>query len=265
MTTFPSTTLTRVLLGLVLGVSCWMTWSVLGVTASSGLEAEWPLIGFALLGAVLGARQHYRVLTLTAATGAVLLLVVAYTPLAPFVARSLVRSDAPPGGRPDAVVVLGASISGDGLLGPTAVQRLLTGLALVAPTDSTPLVVSAVRISPSDSTTSHRDLERLVALAGGRRAIWLTNVYTTHDEAMEVRSLAARRGWRSVVVVTSPSHSRRACATFEGMGLRVTCRPSDERDFRLLRASTPHERWLAWEAVVYETMGSIVYRWRGWA
>ena len=262
---YPGTLAMRIAVGLSLGLACWTIWAQLGVASAAGLEDEWPIAGCALLGALLGARHRFLALTLTAASGSVLFLMVSYTPLAAVAARALVRRDATPAERPDAVVVLGAGVTGDGLLRAAALERLLTGLSLVAPADSTPFVVSAVRVSPTDSTTSDRDLTRLVALAGGRRTIWLTNVYSTHDEAMQVRSLSLRRGWHTVVVVTSPSHSRRACATFERTGLRVTCVPSEERSFRLTRASSPHERLLAWDAVVYEVLGRIAYRWRGWA
>ena len=256
--------LVRTLLGLVLGVACWMIASALGLAAVTGLENEWPLAGCAVIGAALGYRRHVRTMTLLAGPGALLLLLVAYTPIAPLAARGLVRSDPARMERPDAVVVLGSSTTGDGLLGASALERLLTGLMLLGPTDSTTLVTSSLRISPSDSTTNEADLRRLVALAGGRRTVWLANVYSTHDEALEFRAIAARHGWRSAVVVTSPSHSRRACATFERTGIRVTCRPSDERAFRLTRASSPHERLLAWQAVVYEVAGSLLYRLRGW-
>lgn len=53
----------------------------------------------------------------------------------------------------------------------------------------------------------------------------------THDEAEAVRAHAARRGLRSLVVVTSAYHSRRALWTwrrvFEGSGVRIGLEPAE--------------------------------------
>lgn len=53
----------------------------------------------------------------------------------------------------------------------------------------------------------------------------------THDEAEAVRAYAAERGFRSLLVVTSSYHSRRALRTwrrvFEGSGIRVGLEPAE--------------------------------------
>lgn len=47
----------------------------------------------------------------------------------------------------------------------------------------------------------------------------------THDEALKVRALAAERGWKRVLLVTSANHMRRAAATFRHLGIEVTPAP----------------------------------------
>jgi uncharacterized SAM-binding protein YcdF (DUF218 family) len=47
----------------------------------------------------------------------------------------------------------------------------------------------------------------------------------THDEALKVRTLAAERGWKRVLLVTSANHMRRASATFRHLGIEVTPAP----------------------------------------
>lgn len=253
----------RIALGATLGVAIWLLWSTLGLADAAGLRDTWEPVAGAVIGGALGAAGRLRVLAATGAVLAAALLIVAYTPVAPSLARGLVRADSARGTEAQAVVVLGAEITADGLAVLTGLERALSGLALTSPGDSRTLVFSVIRIV-GDTVTGLRDIERLVALAGGRRLAWLNNVYSTRDEAVELHALAVRRGWHTVVVVTSPSHSRRACATFERTGLRVICRPSEGRSARLSRAATPRERLSAWRYVVYERLGSILYRWRGW-
>jgi uncharacterized SAM-binding protein YcdF (DUF218 family) len=55
-------------------------------------------------------------------------------------------------------------------------------------------------------------------------------VTSTYTEALAVRDLAQREGWQSLIVVTSPSHTRRSRAIFRsvftGTGITVSIRPS---------------------------------------
>ena len=53
----------------------------------------------------------------------------------------------------------------------------------------------------------------------------LGNNSDTHDEALKVRALAAERGWKRVLLVTSANHMRRAAAVFRHVGIEVTPAP----------------------------------------
>ena len=89
-------------------------------------------------------------------------------------------------------------------------------------------------------------------------------VHSTRDEALRTAALARRAGWRTVAVVTSPLHTRRACATFERVGLAVVCVPSEERSFALRHLRSPGDRLEAFGYWLYETLGWLEYRRRGW-
>ena len=71
---------------------------------------------------------------------------------------------------------------------------------------------------------------------------------TTRGEARMVRDLAARRGWRSVVVVTSTYHARRAQLLlgrcFDGQ-LQIVAAP-------------PHEQWLRTWARANVELGGLL-------
>lgn len=65
-------------------------------------------------------------------------------------------------------------------------------------------------------------------------------VATTREEAVKTQDMAAREGWRSILLVTSAYHMRRSVATFEKLGLTVhpvAC------DFQSLNGSLAGVRW----------------------
>jgi uncharacterized SAM-binding protein YcdF (DUF218 family) len=93
-----------------------------------------------------------------------------------------------------------------------------------------------------------------VQVLGGRPA-------NTHDEAEAVRAYAAERGLRSLLVVTSAYHSRRALWTwrrvFEGSGVRVGLEPAEGA-----RAPGAWSWWLSvagWRQVAGEYVKMIYY------
>lgn len=61
-------------------------------------------------------------------------------------------------------------------------------------------------------------------------------VATTYEEATRIHSLTALHGFRSLIVVTSPYHARRARwilnEVFDGSGVTVIVRPVDNHSFR---------------------------------
>ena len=60
-------------------------------------------------------------------------------------------------------------------------------------------------------------------------------VATTYEEALAVRELAQDRGWRALLVVTDPFHTRRARLCFRqalaGTGITVAVRPVDDHPY----------------------------------
>jgi uncharacterized SAM-binding protein YcdF (DUF218 family) len=228
-------------------------------------------------GAALGAAQRDRWLRglslLVAATSAL----VAFTPLMRGPAQALVRRDVPvPADTAaladvDAVAVLSAGATDDGRVAGQGLERMLDGLAW-ARALGRPLVVSVVRngLDPTRPPTLD-DQQRLAALAGVAPLLAVDGVATTRDEAVRIAATARARGWRRVLVVTSPLHSRRACdavtrATAADR-VRVTCAPAASREFSLDGAEAlrgPGDRMRAFGLAVYEALGMAKYRVRGW-
>jgi uncharacterized SAM-binding protein YcdF (DUF218 family) len=86
----------------------------------------------------------------------------------------------------------------------------------------------------------------------------------THDEAVLVSKLARQQGWKKILLVTSPTHSRRAALTFAKTGLTVISTPCQETGFDLENLNTSGDRLMAFRTALHELVGLRVYRTRGW-
>ncbi|HEY8166346.1 MAG TPA: YdcF family protein, partial [Gemmatimonadaceae bacterium] len=167
----------------------------------------------------------------------------------------------------DAIVVLSAGITTDGTLHPQATDRLLKGLELFSHGVAPALVLTREdRTFNGTRVTSQADQARIASLvtSGNGRIVYAGTTRSTREEAVRVRDIARRSGWRRLVVVTSPFHSRRACAVFEKVGFAVACLPADSRDLPVSRIITPKDRLRAFQLWIYEVAGDIRYRQRGW-
>jgi len=92
----------------------------------------------------------------------------------------------------------------------------------------------------------------------------------THDEALKVRALAAERGWKRILLVTSANHMRRAAKTFEHLGLEVTAAPCN---FLTSVATDPvpfspgipgNDGFVKMNVWLHEEIGWLMYWRRGW-
>src|SRR5262249_18041518 len=88
-------------------------------------------------------------------------------------------------------------------------------------------------------------------------------VWNTHDEATRVAELCRQHGWRRVILVTSPMHSRRAAATVERAGLAVGSAPAAEGRYDIA-FDKADDRVRGFGDVVHERIGIWVYARRGW-
>ena len=251
--------------GLVLGTTIWVCAMAMRLPEIMGLDRPYALAGAALAGLLLGLTPLRRILSLLNVALALTILLVAYTPLIVAPAKRQPRRD-PAGGVPvDAVAVLSGLVTDDGLLADDATDRLLSGLAAIRGGAAPRLIISRNRPSRSSPVTSDADQRRLISLLGDPVEVYVVDsVHSTHDEAVKMAEVARRHGWSRLMLVTSPMHSRRACATFEKQGLSIVCAPSESRDIAFGALSGPQDRLFAFGDWLYEVLGTALYRARGW-
>ena len=219
----------------------------------------------AAVGAILGASRLRPLLWIAAAIIALLCIGVAYTPIVSTLAGQVVRRDQIPP-RVDAIAVLSAGLTPDGMMRSETLDRLLTGLALARQGVGRTLMISRERRNFGETVVSDSaDQQSLLSLAQpSAQVIFVDSAVTTRTEALRMKAIAQAHGWLKIAVVTSPMHTKRACATFEAAGFNVVCVPAAVRGSGLHEGSSAEDRLRAFRSWLYETFASSSYRRRGW-
>lgn len=241
---------------------CWFIWRELGFIDLFPLwrGATGTIFGAALVGWALSFTRARALLYGVVAASVILWLMVAFTPLAAFCTRSLRVEQTPV--RADAIVVLLASIQADNDFGTPSLERTLHGVALMRQKYA-PRLILTQGVPPQGS---HRiaALNLLQDLRIQCSVEVVGPVGDTHDEAVAVSRLARQKGWKRILLVTSPVHSRRAALVFAKTGLQVISTPCRETSYNWENLATPDERIKAFEAAIHEIIGLRAYRARGW-
>jgi len=191
----------------------------------------------------------------------VLWLSIAFTPLVAWSGRGLVRRDvvAPA----DAVLVLASRLQADGEPSAPALSRLVHALELTAQARTPRLVIPEL---PAPAPSYAALARQLAGRLGLLLEITSTGpVHGTHDEAVQAGALCRSQGWHRLLVVTSPSHSRRACGAVEHEGVDVICSPAVETEYDLEALDRPSDRFVAFRSALHEWLGLWLYHRRGWA
>ena len=214
----------------------------------------------ALLGALLWLTPLRRLIGAAVALLVVLWLVVAFTPLTPWLAQGLVRRD--PVEAADAVFVFASRVQEDGDPTSNAMSRLLKGVELVAEGRAARLLVSEG--PPPGGPYAPLARAWLGTFARRGEVVSVGRIRNTHDEAVAVARLCRERSWTRVLAVTSPTHTRRAAAALEKQGLVVLAVPSIETRFDLEDLHWPGDRREAFASIAHERLGLVYYRRKGW-
>jgi uncharacterized SAM-binding protein YcdF (DUF218 family) len=222
-------------------------------------DTAFLLVAGAVAGALLWPTRLRSVLGVLTAGAAVSWLLVAFGPVSAWLADGLPRRD--PLRKGDAVFVLSSRMQRDGEPTTEALSRLLHGVGLVAQGQAPRLILSE---QPNMRPYAPVAREWLRTLKIEGELLTVGPVTSTRDEAKLVAEMCRLRGWRTLLVVTAPTHSRRAALAFEREGLDVVSSPSVETRFDLETLDRPGERLMAFGALTHERLGLLWYRWKGW-
>jgi len=222
-------------------------------------DSGWGIAAAAAIGAALCVMRFGNVLWVLGGLTAVLFALVAMTPIFPRAAWPLIRADRLR--KADAVIVLGSSTTREGKLDHIALMRMVDGMRLVHEGWAPTLVRTEIG---GDYPSPKADVAQLAEVCGRPKIEVIGPVFSTRDEAMKFAMLAEKRGWKSVIIVTSPYHTARAAAVFRKLGLDVIAYPCVEREFSPSRPRGTRERMEVFRWWLYEELRWALYRARGW-
>ncbi|WP_407571580.1 YdcF family protein [Deinococcus altitudinis] len=184
------------------------------------------------------------------------------TPLLPMMARAYTLDG--PRHKVDAIIVLSGGLQcSSGALNSASFARVIKGLELWRAGYAPQMILSGggeqtPHGCPKVATTAEQIVHTLYPTNGPRIAV-LNDVLNTRGEAAQTRSLAKANGWKSFLLVTSPTHTRRAAQTFQDAGLNVTPIAADETAFDLAMPLMGH-RLTALRGVVRELAARLTGR-----
>ena len=257
------------LVGAISGMLCGFLLHALGFWFIAGVrDSVVAIVVTSIVGILMGVWGRSSWITLVDGVLVVLCAAIIFTPVIHVAAGAWVRQDAfPLTGSVDAVVVLSSGVTTESTLTADGADRLLAGLELLRAGRASRLVTTHLTAEVAGRLVdSNADQQRLASIAGVARGwIVLDGVHTTRQEAVRAAAVLPAYGAHTIAVVTSPMHTRRACAAFETLGFHVTCVPARERTAIAWHPVRPDDRLAAFRQYAYERLAMVRYRGAGWA
>lgn len=247
--------------GFTLGMLGWLGASQLGLATLPGLGGFDRYLYAGAVGVVLALTRLRPLLWASTGLCCALMLLVAYTPLIVRPTQSLARHDTLRSA--DAVVVLSSNVRKSGEMDDSFQNRVLHGYEVLRQGYAPRLIVT--RLAPTSKKKSYVPAirEQFRALQFDYPIEEVGPVYNTFEEAQAVGRLLREKGWKRVVLVSDPTHLRRAAATFKKAGVPVLCSPCRNPDYDLSRIEDAGERLRACRDWFHESIGYEMYRLQG--
>lgn len=262
-------------------------WRRLSITALLGLlllpmalELQqdlnfWPLALLWLVALATGLTTlSLRIFLAGVGALALALALCLFSPLLPHYAQSLVVDEPPR--QADVIVALGAGMHcGSGDLEASSLARVEKALELwragYAPRITLSDTVGEIFGDANCPSVGLEAQKRVRALygpevSGGQgqpEIILLRQMRTTRTEAQAVAQLARERGWKRILLVTAPTHTKRASLAFNKLGLEVIPVASSEPRFDM-KFAKPSSNLRALGPLLREWLGLWLYRRNGW-
>jgi uncharacterized SAM-binding protein YcdF (DUF218 family)/glycosyltransferase involved in cell wall biosynthesis len=162
----------------------------------------------------------------------------------------------------DAIAVFGGGVGEAGRPGESTVERARFGANLYLGGFAPYVVFSSGYAYKSNDAEDMK----LIAVSMGLRnesIILEQKANSAYENVRYVAQIAREKGWRSLLVVSSPYNMRRVQLVFDkwGNGLRVTYTPVPGPKFYDPNLGS---RWAQFRAIIHEYLGILYYWWNGW-
>jgi uncharacterized SAM-binding protein YcdF (DUF218 family) len=187
-------------------------------------------------------------------------LVIAFTPVTGYLLKALAMKEEIR--HADAIVVLGGGVNRGRYLTLSSSHRLVRGVQLYHEGKAQKIVFSGGLSQKAGVAEG-----AVLAQEARRMQVPLENILTeknsqrTHEQAIETKKILDPLRWKSIILVTSYTHMKRAVLCFEQAGFKVYPASADPVE---RYASGPLERIDLFGEIIHEYGGMIYYRVKGW-
>ena len=209
-----------------------------------------------LLAYYRGSRPRFAAI----AVALLLYLLVFYTPLVWYLAAPLAVADPPRNA--DAIVVFAGGVGESGLAGEGYQERVKQAVRLYEAGRASRLVFSSGYYYLFKEAQIMKAFA--VSLGVPENAIVLEErAANTYQHVVFVKEILDRHGWRTITLISSPYHMRRASLTFRKAAPGITIVHSPAAESRFYR----HDLGASWpqiRAIAQEYAGIALYWWKGW-
>ncbi len=187
-------------------------------------------------------------------------LAVAFTPVTGYLLKALAMKEEIR--HADAIVVLGGGVNRGRYLTLTSSHRLVRGIQLYHEGKAQKIIFSggvSQKAGVAEGTVLAQEARRLQVAS--ENMLIEKNSRRTHDQAVETKKITDPLRWKSIILVTSYAHMKRAVLCFEQAGFKVYPAPADPVE---RYAVGPLERLDLFGKILHEYSGMIYYRIKGW-
>jgi len=187
-------------------------------------------------------------------------LVLSFTPVTGYLLKPLTMKEEI---RPvDAIVVLGGGVNQGRYLTSESSHRLVRGVQLYHEGKAQKIIFSggfSQRGGVTEGAVLAQEARRMQVPS--ENILIEKNSRRTHEQAVETKKITNPLRWKSVILVTSYSHMKRAVLCFEQAGFKVYPAPADPLE---RYAAGPIERLDLFGKILHEYGAMIYYRIKGW-
>lgn len=199
---------------------------------------------------------------LVTASAIICAAIIMYSPLVNNLASHLLIK--PEEHHADAIVVLSSGAFNDGSLGHLTLMRTIHGTKLYKNGLSKTIIFSGGNLLKNklDISISQKMAEFASELGIPQNAqIVEDKSLRTHQNALEVKQIMDRYGFKDVLLVTSAIHMKRAMLVFANAGIKAYPAPVSAFEITI---TDPWDRLGMFRAVMREYVGLLFYKWKGW-
>jgi uncharacterized SAM-binding protein YcdF (DUF218 family) len=162
----------------------------------------------------------------------------------------------------DAIVVLGGGVNRGRYLTLASSHRLVRGVQLYHEGKAEKIIFSggfSQRAGVAEGTVLAQEARRIQIPS--ENILIEKNSRRTYEQAVETKKITDPLRWKSIILVTSYIHMKRALFCFEQAGFKVYPAPADPLE---RYADGPMERLDLFGKIIYEYGAMIYYRIKGW-